>query len=71
MAEPRLPADETEVDLEPETTSQLSRQVQDEDALDAPETRSADGISVEIDTVAGPISIVRTTVKAVGLMQHC
>lgn len=32
--------------------------------------RTADGITVEVDTVNGPISIVRTTVKAVGLMQH-
>jgi hypothetical protein len=33
--------------------------------------RTADGITVEIDTVAGPISIVRTTVKASAMMQHC
>lgn len=37
----------------------------------AADEQPRDGISIELDTVAGPISIVRTTQKATLIMQHC
>jgi hypothetical protein len=46
-------------------------EVLDQDAPEVEHDRSSDGISVEIDTVAGPISIVRTTQTAHAMMQHC
>jgi hypothetical protein len=35
------------------------------------ETAKADGISIEVESVAGPISIVRVTQARAQMMQHC
>jgi len=53
-----------------EETLQVTQSVQAaaEKTDDTPKT---DGISIAVDSVAGPISIVRVTQSGAFLMQHC
>lgn len=54
-----------------ETEAKPTAEVTEQDATISVGERPADGITVSVSSAAGVISIVRSTEKAVAMMQHC